>query len=186
MFTPKDFLLAVLLGGIFFVGCSQEPNSSGDNGNAKLQVSSTAFADGQTIPQKYTCSGDDVSPPLTWTLPPAETKSIAVIVEDVDAPSGTFTHWLLFNLPGDTVALNENIPKMATLPIGAKQGVNDFKKIGYSGPCPPSGKPHRYYFKIYALDTPSNLPTSATGKDLLAAMNHHVLGQGELMGTFGR
>lgn len=175
-----------MLNGLCISGCSNEPNSSTDNGNVKLQVGSDAFSNGQTIPEKYTCSGEDVSPPLTWSPPPAGTKSIAVIVEDVDAPGGTFTHWLLYNLPRIETVLAENIAKVEILDDGRKQGVNDFGKIGYSGPCPPPGKLHRYYFKIFALDTPLNLPPGATAKDLLAAINHHVLGEGELMGTFGR
>jgi Raf kinase inhibitor-like YbhB/YbcL family protein len=185
MFVQRNFLFAAILGGLVFSACSKESNSTGSQ-IAKLQVTSTAFSAGQTIPQKYTCSGDDVSPPLTWTLPPAGTKSVAVIVQDADAPGGVFTHWVIFDLPSDTVRLDENVPKMETLPSGAKQGINDFKKIGYSGPCPPPGKPHHYHFKIYALDMQLNLTASVSGKDLLAAMNGHVLAEGELTGTFGR
>ena len=185
MFIQWNFLFTTVLGGLLFAGCSDEPKSANEK-NTKLQVTSTAFSEGQTIPQKYTCSGDDISPPLAWTQPPSGSKSIALVVEDVDAPGGTFTHWALFNLSPDMVALGENISKTETLQSGAKQGANDFKKTGYSGPCPPPGKPHRYYFKIYALDTPLNLPPNATGKDLIAAMNDHVIAEGQLMGLFGR
>lgn len=181
MLASSNYLFALALGSLFFAGCSDEPKSANEK-NMKLQVTSTAFSEGQAIPQKYTCSGDDISPPLAWTQPPAGAKSIALMVEDVDAPGGTFTHWVLFNLPPDMVALGENIAKTETLSSGARQGANDFKKTGYSGPCPPPGKPHRYYFKIYALDTQLDLPPNTTGKNLAAAMNDHVIAEGQLMG----
>ncbi|MBU6410245.1 MAG: YbhB/YbcL family Raf kinase inhibitor-like protein [Verrucomicrobia bacterium] len=146
----------------------------------KLSVSSTAFSAGKTIPQKYTCSGGDISPPLAWTRPPAKSRSIALICEDPDAPSGTFTHWVLYNLPPGTVALDEG-----AVPGGALQGLNDFRHIGYGGPCPPPGKPHHYYFKVYALDHPVGLPAGATKEELNKAMSGHILAEGELVGVFG-
>jgi Raf kinase inhibitor-like YbhB/YbcL family protein len=181
----RNGLIAMTLGGWLLGGCSHDAQSA--NGpQQQLKVTSTAFSTGQTIPQKYTCSGADVSPPLTWGLSRAGTKSIAVIADDTDAPGGTFTHWMLFNLPADTDELTENIPRMPTLPSGAKQGVNDFGKTGYSGPCPPSGQPHHYHFKVYALDRQLNLTPDAKSKDLTAAMNHHIVAEGELTGVFGR
>jgi Raf kinase inhibitor-like YbhB/YbcL family protein len=181
MITLRSFLFITMLGGLL-AGCSNEPKSANEK-NMILQITSIAFSESQTIPQKYTCSGSDISPPLSWTQPPPGTKSIALICDDPDAPGGTWVHWVVYNLPPDTVALGENVE---TLPNGAKQGINDFKKSGYNGPCPPPGNPHRYFFKIYALDTQLNLPSGAMKKDLVAAMNNHVLAEGQLMGTFGR
>lgn len=151
-----------------------------------IQISSAAFAEGQPIPDQHTCTGPDVSPPLTWTNAPAGTKSFALIADDPDAPMGTWVHWVIYNLPPATTALAENTPPSPELPNGAKQGINDFRQIGYGGPCPPRGKPHHYFFKIYALDTTLNLKSGATKKELLKAMNGHVLAEGQLMGTFQR
>lgn len=151
-----------------------------------MQITSTAFAEGQPIPDQYSCAGPDVSPPLTWSNAPAGTKSFALITDDPDAPMGTWVHWVIYNLPPTTTALAENTPRSPELPNGAKQGVNDFGRTGYGGPCPPRGKPHHYHFKIYALDTPLDLKSGATKKELLKAMNGHVLAEGQLVGTFQR
>jgi len=151
-----------------------------------IQITSPAFAAGQPIPEKYTCDGLDVSPPLQWTNAPAGTKSFALIADDPDAPMGTWVHWVLYNLPAGTTSLAENSPKLPELPGGVKQGVNDFRQIGYGGPCPPHGKPHRYCFKLCALDMPLDLPSGATKADLLKAMTGHVLAEGQLMGTYQR
>jgi Raf kinase inhibitor-like YbhB/YbcL family protein len=151
-----------------------------------IQITSTAFADGQPIPEKYTCAGPDVSPPLQWTNAPAGAKSLALIADDPDAPMGTWVHWVIYNLPPATTALAENTPQSRELPDGAKQGINDFHQIGYGGPCPPPGKPHRYCFKIYALDTLLGLKSGMTKKELLKAMEGHVRAEGQLMGTCQR
>ena len=151
-----------------------------------LQVTSTAFSQGQPIPETYTCAGEDISPPLAWTSPPAGTKSLALICDDPDAPRGTWVHWVIYNLPANETALAEKTPKSGTLPQGVKQGVNSFKRSGYDGPCPPPGKPHRYYFKLYALDKMLDLKAGANKSELLQAMNGHVLSEGQLMGTFQR
>lgn len=151
-----------------------------------IQLTSTAFADGLPIPTKYTCDGSDISPPLAWANAPANVKSYTLIADDPDAPVGTWVHWVIYNLPPSATALAENTPKSDSLPDGAKQGVNDFRKTGYGGPCPPPGKAHRYFFKLYALDTTLDLPSGATKKDLLKAMEGHVLAQGQLMGTYQR
>jgi hypothetical protein len=151
-----------------------------------IQISSTAFAEGQPIPDKYTCAGQDVSPPLTWSSAPASTKSFALIADDPDAPVGTWVHWVIYNLPPTATSLAENTPSSPELPDGSKQGVNDFGNVGYGGPCPPPGRPHRYFFKIYALDAVLNLKSGATKKELLKAMSGHVLGEGQLMGTYQR
>jgi hypothetical protein len=137
------------------------------------------------IPAKHTCDGPDVSPSLTWSDPPAGTKSLALISDDPDAPVGTWVHWVMWNIPADTRALEESVPKKESLPNGTKQGTTDFRRIGYGGPCPPSGT-HRYFFKLYALDTTLNLPASTTKKDLEKAMQGHILAQAELMGKYRR
>ena len=151
-----------------------------------LQVTSTAFSPGGMIPKKSTCDGADVSPQLAWTDPPAGTESFALIADDPDAPVGTWVHWLLYDLPASTRELAEGVPKQEQLPSGARQGRNDFGKIGYGGPCPPPGKPHRYLFKLYALDAKTNLKAGATKGDAERAMKGHVLGQAELMGRYSR
>jgi hypothetical protein len=150
-----------------------------------IKITSAAFEEGGMIPRKYTCDGDDVSPPLAWTGVPAEAKTLALICDDPDAPMGTWVHWVLFNLPGSTQELHEVIPPEKELKNGAKQGRNDFRKIGYGGPCPPGGT-HRYYFKLYALDAALNLPPGATKAELLTAIEGHILAQGRLTGKYRR
>jgi Raf kinase inhibitor-like YbhB/YbcL family protein len=150
-----------------------------------MQLTSQAFEAGGMIPAKYTCDGPDVSPSLSWTDPPAGIKTYALISDDPDAPVGTWVHWVLWNIPADAGGLEENLPKTASLPNGAQQGTTDFRRIGYGGPCPPSGT-HRYFFKLYALDTMLELPASTTKRDLEGAMQGHILGQAELMGQYRR
>ena len=150
---------------------------------ATIQVMSSAFKEGEAIPRQYTCQGEDISPALSWETGPEGTKSIAVIVDDPDAPGGTFVHWVLYDLPGSTRELPEGLPRDKTLPNGAKHGMNSLKKLGYSGPCPPSGT-HRYFFKVYALDAQTNLPPGKSKADLLQAMKGHILAQGQIMGTY--
>ena len=151
----------------------------------EIKITSSAFEDGGLIPSQYTCDGADISPPLQWDAVPEGTKSVALICDDPDAPIGTFVHWVLFNLPADTKELAEGIPKGTTLPNGAQQGTSDFGRIGYGGPCPPSGT-HRYFFRIYALDTQLDLAPGARKPDLLNAMQGHILAQGQLMGKYKR
>jgi len=152
-----------------------------------LQLTSTAFGEGQPIPATYTGDGRDVSPPLQWGNPPQNTQSIALICEDPDAPRGTYTHWVLFNIPAESRALTESIPPEPTLRDGTVQGKNDFGKIGYGGPAPPPGKPHRYVFKLFALDSRLDLKAGATKLQLEKAMEGgHILADGALMGTYGR
>ncbi len=153
--------------------------------NMEIEITSTAFAEGGTIPSKYTCDGSDISPPLQWEAVPEATRSIALISDDPDAPVGTWVHWVLYDLPAETRELEENIPSDKTLPSGAKQGLSDFGRIGYGGPCPPSGT-HRYFFKIYALDTKLELPAGAKKSELLKSMKGHILGQGQLIGKYKR
>jgi len=151
-----------------------------------LQITSTAFSEGQPIPAKYSCEGSDISPPLQWTNTPANTKSFALIADDPDAPMGTWVHWVLYDLPANTTGLPEDVAKTQVISNGAKQGLNTWPRLGYGGPCPPPGKPHRYFFKIYALDAMLGLKPGQTKKELLKAMEGHVLAEGQLMGTYQR
>lgn len=152
----------------------------------KIDVTSTSFAEGADIPKQHTGDGKDTSPPLRWSDPPAQTKSFALICDDPDAPRGTWVHWVLFNIPGAARELPEGVPTTESLADGARQGVSDFGTIGYGGPAPPKGKPHRYYFKLYALDTALDLPAGTTKQDLLAAMKGHIVAEGQLMGRYRR
>lgn len=151
----------------------------------EIQVTSTAFKEGGMIPAKYTCKGENVSPPLKIESVPEEAKSLVLICDDPDAPVGIWVHWVLFDLPPNTTELKENIPPEKTLKNGAIHGTNDFRKLGYGGPCPPSGT-HRYYFKVYALDTKLGLKVGATKKEVEASMKGHVLREGKLMGKFSK
>ncbi len=151
-----------------------------------LDLKSPSFNEGAYIPRKYTCSGVDYSPPLEWKGVPSNTESFAIICDDPDAPGGVWVHWVIFNIPKNVTRLKENIPKVYQLPNGAIQGVNDFRRVGYGGPCPPPGKPHRYFFKLYALDTKINLSGRVTKKQLLSAIKGHVLDEAYLMGLCSR
>jgi Raf kinase inhibitor-like YbhB/YbcL family protein len=150
-----------------------------------MRVESPAFAEGGQIPRQYTCDGRDISPPLSWSGVPEATKSLALICDDPDAPGKTWVHWVLFNLPPRTKELLEGMPALETISGGGEQGVNDFRKIGYGGPCPPSGT-HRYVFKLYALDAEVALASGATRADLDRAMKGRVLAEGALTGKYSR
>ena len=152
----------------------------------KMELSSAAFKDGQPIPNRYTCDDKNISPALAWNGAPAGTKSLALIVDDPDSPTGVWTHWIVFNIPADASALDEDAAKSQTSPAGLRMGLNDFKNAGYGGPCPPAGKAHRYYFKILALDITLDLPAGASRQAVDAAIAKHVLSQGQLMGTYQR
>ncbi len=151
---------------------------------SSLDMKSAAFQNGGDIPRKHTCDGGDVSPALSWTGAPARTRAFALIVDDPDAPGGTWVHWVLYDLPANAKNLAEGSGGESQ-PTGAKQGVNDFRKTGYGGPCPPGGT-HRYYFKLYALDAPTELKPGATKQQVLAATKGHVLAESELVGRYGR
>jgi len=151
-----------------------------------FQLRSPAFSNGGEIPKEFTCSGEDRSPALEWSDAPAGTKSFALIADDPDAPAGTWVHWVIFNIPGKSHALARGIEKTELLADGSRQGRNDFRKIGYNGPCPPPGKPHRYFFKLYALDSELGLNPGATKRDVEHAMEGHILGHAEWMGRFRR
>ncbi|MEA5625445.1 YbhB/YbcL family Raf kinase inhibitor-like protein [Nostoc sp. UHCC 0251] len=148
-----------------------------------MEVRSSAFFIGNTIPFKYTCDGDNISPPLRWEAPPQGTKSFALILDDPDAPNGTFVHWVIYNIPGDTRELPEGINETAD---GILQGENSFGNLGFGGPCPPKNQTHRYFFKIYAIDQMLNLPARASKQEVLEAIEGHVLDKAELMGRYAR
>ena len=149
-----------------------------------FELTTAAFPAGGTIPKKFTCDGPDVSPALSWTDPPAGTQSFALIADDPDAPGRIWVHWVLYNLPAANRKLPEGVGKDAELPDGSRQGLNDFRKIGNNGPCPPHGPAHRYFFKLYALDLKLDLKSGATKADVERAMKNHVLAQAELLGKF--
>jgi len=172
------------------VACAREiliPSTIQAAGGAmSFQISSAAFSSGEMIPKKFTCDGPDLSPQLSWKDAPATTRSFALIMDDPDAPVGTWVHWVLYDLPPDTRELPEGVQKQEQLNGGALQGRNDFRRIGYGGPCPPAGKPHRYFFKLYALDARLDLRPGATKADLERAMKGHTMAQTELMARYGR
>jgi Raf kinase inhibitor-like YbhB/YbcL family protein len=189
--------IAVATAGIA-IGCSSGEKKSEPAGQMEeagapketmamtIQLTSPAFENGKTIPTKYTCDADDVSPELKWSNLPEETRSIALICDDPDAPMGTWVHWVLFDLPIEITGLPEGVPTTEKLDNGAMQGMTSFKRVGYGGPCPPPGKPHRYFFKLYALDKMLGLTSRADKGEVVKAMEGHVLAEGQLMGTYGR
>ncbi len=150
-----------------------------------IELTSPAFAQGQPIPVKYTCRGEDISPALAWSEPPAGTQTFALIMDDPDAPAGTWVHWVLFNIPASARSLPEAFPSEASLPDGSQSGKNSWGRTGYGGPCPPSGT-HRYFFKLYALDEPLAIQPGADKGELEKAMVGHILATAELMGTFSK
>jgi Raf kinase inhibitor-like YbhB/YbcL family protein len=185
MMHTNRFLLPV---GIFaylaiVAACSQHPKETAP---VSLELVSPDFPAGGTIPKQFTCDGGDSSPALLWKAPPSATQGFALIVDDPDAPVGTFVHWVTFDLPPTLRSLPQNFPKDQQAPDGSRQGTNDFDKIGYGGPCPPAGKPHRYFFRLYALDTKLNLKPGASKRDVEAAMQGHILARGEYMGRYSR
>lgn len=181
-------ILCMLISFIFLclVQGSDEVHSKmkGDKKMA-IRITSSAFTEGGMIPRQYTCDGEDISPPLAWTGFPEGTKSLALICDDPDAPVGTWVHWVLFNIPPSTKDLPASVPPKETLDNGAKHGTNDFRKLGYGGPCPPGGT-HRYYFKLYALDAETSSEAGITKAQLLKDMEGHILAEGQLMGRYKR
>ena len=175
------FLLAcfLLLATPVFQGATTKTAGS-------MELKSSAFQTGADVPRKHTCDAADVSPLLRWEKAPAGTRAFALIVDDPDAPAGTWVHWVIYDLPAETKELKEGTAKTETQANGAKQGVNDFRRVGYSGPCPPPGQLHRYFFKLYALDAPTNLKPRATKQQLLEAMKGHVLEETKLVGRYKR
>ena len=151
-----------------------------------MQLETSAFPPGGDIPVRFTCDGSDDSPALEWTEPPAGTQSFTLVADDPDAPRGTWVHWVLYDLPARARELPEAVPPDKELVSGARQGRNDFRKIGYGGPCPPPGPAHRYYFRLFALDRALGLKSGATRNEIDRAMEGHILAHAELMGRYKR
>ena len=151
----------------------------------KLSISSPAFANGGSIPIKYTCDGQDISPSLSWSPGPAGTQSYTLVMDDPDA-QGTFAHWVVYNIPGNVTSLNEHMTSIGQLDDGTMQGKNSFGGIGYGGPCPPAGKPHHYRFRVYALDSVLSLSPGASMGEVMNAISGHITAEGELVGVYGR
>jgi len=171
---------------VFASQCRQGTNPVNQGGEkVTIIISSSAFNQGGLIPSRYTCDGTDMSPPLEWSGIPEGTRELALICDDPDAPSGDWVHWVMYNMPPDLKGLPEAVPKTATLNNGSVQGITDFRRTGYGGPCPPGGT-HRYYFRLYALDKKLGLGTGLGKNDLLRAVKGHVIAQAELMGTYKR
>ncbi len=186
------FLAAALLIASCGSSGKQQPSATNQkeaamtaDSSSGLVLASTAFKEGDAIPKQYGCKGADISPPLRWSGIPEKTKTFALIVDDPDAPMGTWVHWVIFNIPASVTGLPENVPAEESLPDGALQGKNDFKSFGYGGPCPPGGT-HRYFFKLYALDTTLQLKAGCTKAELLKAMAGHILAEAQLMGRYSR
>jgi len=184
----------ILLTLLMLMGCATQPKVSGQNPasnstppttGGSIKLTSAAFKEGESIPHQYTCDGVNVSPPLEWGGVPKSAKTVAMIADDPDAPSGTWVHWIVYNLPAENIGMVENLPAGENLKAGGLQGKNDFGNIGYGGPCPPSGT-HRYFFKIYALDGELPLKAGATKPEVEKAMEGHIVAQGQLMGTYRR
>jgi Raf kinase inhibitor-like YbhB/YbcL family protein len=167
-------------------GTTQTGPSTTRLATMKLAVTSPAFHDGQTIPKEYTADGKNVSPPIKWSTPPNGTKSLALICEDPDAPAGTWVHWVVYGIPAGATGLAESVPSEGKLANGAKQGTNSFRKVGYGGPSPPPGKPHRYFFKVYAVDFDLSSEAHADAKQIEEKIAGHTLAAGQLIGTYGR
>lgn len=175
----------VALVGISLAAC-RSSNSKVTLADSKtMKLTSSAFEPDRLIPSKYTCDGEDISPPLNWDEPPAGTKSFALICDDPDAPKKTWVHWVVYNLPPTILSLAENISTSSRHISNGFQGLNDFKKLSYGGPCPPGGT-HRYFFKLYALDTMLKLESGATKAQVEAAMSGHILAHAELIGRYSR
>ena len=185
----RPFAITILF-SLALAGCSTGPRplppaQQSPDQKSEIQVTSVAFQQGQPIPRQYTCAGVNISPPLEWSGLPKTARTIAIVVNDPDAPGGSWIHWVLYNVPADNIGFVENVPVSETLKAGGFQGKNDFGKIGYGGPCPPSGT-HRYFFKLYAVDAELPLKADATWPELEKALDDHVVGQGQLMGTYQR
>jgi Raf kinase inhibitor-like YbhB/YbcL family protein len=183
---------AIALLMMFAAGCARHPaappaNPAGtpipQNAAPVFKLTSSTFKEGEKIPRGYTCDGANVSPSLEWSGVPKNARTLAIIADDPDAPSGTFVHWVVYNLSAENMGIVENLPQDGELKAGGFQGKNDFEKTGYGGPCPPSGT-HRYFFKIYALDAELPLKAGATRAEVENAMAGHILAQAQLMGTY--
>jgi len=188
MKTPLHPFIYITLTLFVLVGSScQAAQTAAPEGKQPMtiQITSPAFSEGNPIPPKYTCDKEDISPPLAWTGIPTQAKSLALIVDDPDAPVGVWVHWVVFDMPPGLDSLPEGVAKTPTVAGIGAQGITDFRKPGYGGPCPPKGKPHRYFFRLYALDRLLNLPAGAKRAEVDQAMQGHVLATGQLIGIYG-
>lgn len=173
---------------LFLAQCAAAP-AAPDNPvqqTPAMRITSSAFAEGQPIPARFSYENSSISPALAWSDAPAETKSFALVCDDPDAPSGDWVHWVIYDIPATVSTLPEHVPAIEKLPNGARQGVNDFGRVGYGGPCPPPGKPHRYFFRLYALDANPALNHSPRKSDLIQAIRGHILAEAQLIGTYQR
>lgn len=186
IFFQHSFAILGLV-GFWLIGCNSALTENNDLTPVvkSMKLVSSAFENNRLIPPQYTCDGADISPPLSWEDVPDQTQSLALIVDDPDAPIKIFVHWLVYDLPPTSRQLPEQISQEKTIKNGGAQGKNDFNKLGYGGPCPPSGT-HRYIFQIYALDKKLNLPPGASKAQLIGAMDGHILAKGELIGRYQR
>lgn len=187
-------IIPIILASLFlFYSCSKNQSDTTNKPqpvnyqtkNTEMKITSSSFKEGDLIPSKFTCDGENISPQMAWMDAPQGTKSFALIADDPDAPAGVWVHWVIYNIPPDTKELQEHTPKQKSIDNGALQGVNDFRKTGYDGPCPPGGT-HRYYFKLYALDISLDKPAGLSKQELLDAMEGHILSQSQLMGKYKR
>jgi Raf kinase inhibitor-like YbhB/YbcL family protein len=185
--TKRPLAVLILACGILPLAMTLASQAADSTNKVSINLTSSAFAEGAPIPEEYTCQGKDKSPPLKWSGVPSEAKSLALIMDDPDAPMGTWVHWVLYDLASSMTELPLGLSAKEHIAAGSgKEGLNDFKRLGYGGPCPPPGKPHRYFFKLYALDATLDLKPGAKKKDLEHAMEKHILGQGQLIGTYKR
>lgn len=182
---PNVILLAIMVAAAGSAAQSQTKQPASSH-SMSFQLTSSAFSSGGAIPRQYTCDGADHSPDLHWSEPPRGAVTFALVMHDPDAPVGDWVHWVVWNLPQAEHGMAANFPKQAELPNGTRQGSNDSKKTGYNGPCPPTGKPHRYVFRVYAVDTKLDLAAGATRADLESALKEHILAEAEYMGMYHR
>ena len=180
----KSGMLSILTLCVASLFMSAIPSYAQNGG--KLALESSAFSNGSTIPVQFTCGGDNQSPALSWTGVPHESRSLTLIVEDPDAPGGTFIHWVIYNMPADRSSLPEDVPGKDNIAGGGEQGLNGRGEIGYHGPCPPPGAPHHYHFRLYALDRKLDLKPGASARQVKHAMGNHVLAETDMVGMFGR
>lgn len=186
--ASRTILLALGLGLVCaWPGRILAQDTDGDReGSGQMQILSGAFNEGDTIPKKHTCDGEDVSPQLSWSGVPDGSKSVVLICDDPDAPVGTWVHWVLFGIAPDTTELPEGVPDGERVLSGATHGRNSWGSLGYGGPCPPAGPAHRYFFKLYAVDIEPVLSPGATAAEVVVAIEGHILAEGRLMGRYGR
>ncbi len=172
--------------GLLAVVCTTTGCRESDGAQGEMEISSPDFRNMNAIPTRFACDGANLSPELDWTGLPDSTVALALVVVDPDAPTKNFIHWIIYNIPATARGLNRGVPPEPDLGGGVCQGMNDFAQVGYDGPCPPPGPPHRYFFRLYALDRRLDLRPAATKEELMSAAHNHILGQTEMLGTYGR